>query len=93
MATMLAIEGMAFTSKDGMRRVITPGQTIDDGDPDFKGREHLFEPADERAARNTSSRNRGVAASGAGRAAETATAAPGERRTRTSPPPTAPPSK
>lgn len=64
-----ATEPFAFTSVSGVPRVIRPGDLIADTDPDFKGREHLFEPA--------------VAA--ANRATETASAAPGERRARTKP--------
>jgi hypothetical protein len=82
MATHVAREPFSFTSKDGMPRVFTPGQTIDTGDPDFKGREHLFEPAEDRTARDSDSRASRTTA----RASETATAAPGEIRTRTVPP-------
>ncbi|CNG99014.1 Uncharacterised protein [Mycobacterium tuberculosis] len=61
-----ATEAFAFTSGTGIPRIIRPGDLITDDDPDYKGREHLFEPA--------------VAA--AVRATETASAAPGERRHR-----------
>jgi hypothetical protein len=64
-----ATEAFAFTSKSGVPRIIRPGDLVADNDPDFKGREHLFEPA----------------VNAANRAAETASAAPGERRTRTRP--------
>ncbi|MCV7100077.1 hypothetical protein [Mycobacterium palustre] len=64
-----AKEPFTFTGHSGLPRTFTPhgdNSLIADDDPDFKGREHLFEPA--------------VAA--ANRAAETASAAPGERRAR-----------
>ncbi|OIN79761.1 hypothetical protein [Mycobacterium malmoense] len=64
-----ATEPFAFTGHAGVPRIIRPGDLVSSDDPDFKGREHLFEPA--------------VAA--ANRAAETASAAPGERRIRTKP--------
>jgi hypothetical protein len=80
MATYLATEAFSFTSKDGMPRLFTPGQSIDDTDADFKGREHLFEPAETRTERATHSRSARTL-----RAAETASAAPGEKRVRTTP--------
>lgn len=69
-----AVEAFAFTSKSGVPRVITPGALISSDDPDYKGREHLFEPV----------------ALAANRAMETASAGPGERRVRTRPGPEAP---
>jgi hypothetical protein len=52
------------------QRVISAGEIVSSDDPDFEGREHLFEPITAAAApiRNTGS--------------ETASAAPGERRVR-----------
>lgn len=61
-----AKEAFTFTSRSGVPRIIRPGDLVTDDDPDFRGREHLFEPA----------------VSAANRAAETASAAPGERRSR-----------
>lgn len=62
----LAIEPFTFTSRGGVPRNIRTGDPISSDDPDFKGREHLFEPA----------------LASANRATETASAAPGERRNR-----------
>ncbi len=91
MATYVAREGFAFTSKDGLPRVVGAGELMDDSDPDYKGREHLFQPATERTAETANRRGR---PSQAGRAVETASAAPGEQRTRTHPtPPKQQPSK
>lgn len=50
-------------------RIITAGQVLSSDDPAYKGREHLFEPVASAATRSAA-------------AAETASAAPGERRTR-----------
>jgi hypothetical protein len=64
-----AKEPFTFTGHGGVPRTFTPhgeNSLIADDDPDFKGREHLFEPA----------------VVSASRAAETASAAPGERRSR-----------
>jgi hypothetical protein len=52
-------------------RVIVPGDLLSSDDPDFKGREHLFEPVAAAAARVMDNV-----------ATETATTAPGERRVR-----------
>ena len=65
-----AKEPFTYDGPDGAQLVIHRGRPIPDGHPAIKGREHLFEPADELAVR----------ASGAAVAVETATAAPGERR-------------
>lgn len=67
MAIYRAKEAFALPGITG--RVVTPGSLMSDDDPDFKGREHLFEPVETAAARAAS-------------ATETASAAPGERRTR-----------
>lgn len=80
MATQVAREGFAFTSRDGMPRVFSPGDLCDDQDPDYRGREHLFQPAEEATIMATSRRG-----SSPTRATETATAAPGEQRARTRP--------
>lgn len=69
---LVAKEPFAFTGKDGVPRLFTAGQAIDASDPDLKGREHLFEDPGAKLLR--------AASSGA---AETASASPGERRTRT----------
>jgi hypothetical protein len=61
-----AREAFAFTGKNGVPRVITPGSLISADDPDYKGREHFFEPVEVAATRAT----------------ETASASPGERRAR-----------
>lgn len=68
--TVCAKETFTYDGPDGAQVVIHRGRPIPDGHPAIKGREHLFEPADSVAVRGS-----GVAA-----AVETATAAPGERR-------------
>ena len=72
-----ANQAFAFTSKTGVPRVFSPGTEISSDDPDFKGKEHLFElvGASLNRARRVLSGDRG--------AVETATAEPGEKRTRT----------
>ena len=63
-----AVEAFAFADKGGVPHSVTPGDLRSGDDPNFKGREHLFESVEVAAARK------------AGRAVETATAAPGESR-------------
>ena len=63
-------EGVSFDAPDGAQVNLRRGQLFPDDHPYVKGRENLFEPADDAAARAT----------GAAAATETATAAPGERR-------------
>jgi hypothetical protein len=45
-----AIEAFAFTGHDGVPRVITPGVLMSTDDPDYRGKESLFESV-ETAAR------------------------------------------
>lgn len=61
-----AIEPFSTAQRNGVSRTIRAGDLVSSEDPDFKGREHLFEPA----------------INAANRALETASAAPGERRHR-----------
>jgi hypothetical protein len=64
-----AKEPFSFTGHGGVPRIFTPhgeNSLISSDDPDYKGREHLFE----------------LAMASANRASETASAAPGERRSR-----------
>ena len=63
-------EGISFDAPGGAQVNLRRGQLFPDDHPYVKGREHLFEPADDVAARSA----------GTGAAVETATAAPGERR-------------
>jgi hypothetical protein len=88
MATYAARESIAFTSTDGMPRFFGTGDLCDDSDPDFKGREHLFQPVEEAAA--VAHNRRGMHPN---RAMETATAAPGEVRHMTPPVPESIPTK
>jgi hypothetical protein len=46
-----AIEAFAFTNHTGCPRVITPGVLMSTDDPDYKGKESLFEPVEVAAAR------------------------------------------
>jgi hypothetical protein len=64
-------EGISFDAPDGAQVNLRRGQLFPDDHPYVKGREAFFEPADDAAARSA----------GTGAAVETATAAPGERRT------------
>lgn len=73
MALYSANQAFTFTSKNGVPRVITKGVLMDDSDPDFKGRESLFERVEvtaERPAKQASGRG-GV---------EDASAEPNEKR-------------
>jgi hypothetical protein len=51
MAVFRAIESFAFTGHDGVPRSIRPGTLMSDDDPDYKGKESLFEPVEVAAAR------------------------------------------
>lgn len=64
-------EGCSFDAPNGAQVNLRRGQLFPDDHPYVKGREQLFEPADDAAARSV----------GTGAAVETTTAAPGERRT------------
>ena len=64
-------EGISFDAPGGAQVNLRRGQLFPDDHPFVKGREHLFEPADDVAARSADSPAAAV---------ETATAAPGERR-------------
>lgn len=73
-----AKEPFSFTSRaTKLPRVIPAGEILSSDDPDVKGKEHLFEPVADAVQRATAMR---------GKATETASAAPGERRTTTRPP-------
>lgn len=61
-------EAFTFTDAQGVPRVITAGALVDSDNPDYAKRLQFFEPVEAAAARNT--------------VTETATAAPGEIRTR-----------
>lgn len=64
-------EGCSFDTSAGAQVNLRRGQLFPDDHPYVKGRPSLFEPADDAAARSV----------GTNTAVETATAAPGERRT------------
>jgi hypothetical protein len=51
MALYSANQAFAFTDKKGVPRVITHGQLMSDSDPDFKGKEALFESVEVAAER------------------------------------------
>lgn len=55
-------------------RVYTPGELVSADDPHVKGREHMFETVEDHVATRAASSPTG--------AVETATAAPGQRRSR-----------
>lgn len=56
------------TTVNGVKRIVPAGELVEDSDPVFKGREHLFEAVDTYVSRRVA----GV---------ERATAEPGEKRT------------
>lgn len=70
MGVLRAREGFSYDN-GGVPVVLRAGRLVDEDDPAVKGREHLFEPAEDVVSRTS-----GVAA-----AVETTTAIPGERRT------------
>lgn len=72
MALYSANQAFTFTSKNGVPRVITKGVLMDDSDPDFKGRESLFERVEVAAER--------PAKQASGRGVEEATAEPNTKR-------------
>lgn len=47
-----AREAFAYTDKQGVPRVVSPGFLISSDDPNYKGKEHLFEPVEAAAARS-----------------------------------------
>lgn len=51
MAVYRAREAFAYTDKQGTPRAISPGYLMSDDDPNFKGKEKLFEPVEVAAAR------------------------------------------
>lgn len=56
------------TNVNGAKRVVPAGELVEDTDPVFKGREHLFEPVGDYVSRHGEAR------------VERATAEPGEKR-------------
>ena len=68
--TVRVREGFSFDLPSGEQVNLRRGQLLSDDHPYMKGREQLFEPAEDAAVR----------APGAAVAVETATAVPGERR-------------
>jgi hypothetical protein len=72
MTVFRAIEAFTFTGKNGVPRVFTPGVLMSDDDPDYKGKEQLFEPVEVAAARP------GMQAAGVG--VEDASAQPNTKR-------------
>jgi hypothetical protein len=71
MSTLRVKSAFAVQDRDGAVHVYAAGRLVEEGDPILDGRELLFEPVEVVAARMSG--------------AETATAAPGEQRTRTAP--------
>jgi hypothetical protein len=70
--TVCAKETFTYDAPGGAQVVIHRGRPLPDDHPAIKGREHLFESTDAVAGRSSGA--------GAAAAVETATAAPGERR-------------
>lgn len=75
-----AVEPFSIRGRSGLPRTFLPAEVVSSDDPDFKGREQMFEPVSASVERGAMSR------SGGGRtsvtATETATSSPGERRVR-----------
>lgn len=67
MAVVRAIEAFAFTDRQGIPRVVRPGDLFDSSNPCLTGRQHLFEPVAVAAERRRAT-------------IEDASAAPGEQR-------------
>ena len=74
MAVFRVKEAYSFDDANGVPVTVRAGTLLADDDPRAIGRERFLEPAEDAAART---------APGATGAVETATAAPGERRTTT----------
>lgn len=64
MAVLRVKEAFSFTEKNGVARVLCPGDLVDSNDTAVKGREQFFETPEDVVARSV----------------EQATAAPGEKR-------------
>lgn len=69
---ILRVKDAFAVDQGGFHRVLRPGDILEDTDPVVKGREAFFEPVEAQAVRER-------------RRVETASAAPGEKRTRTVP--------
>lgn len=69
MAVLRVREPFAYDDRNGVQRVMRVGDLVQANDPLVKGREMFFEPAEQAAARTAA-------------AVETATSAPGEKRSR-----------
>lgn len=74
-----AKEAFSFEGVNGVPRVIAPGNLISSDDPDFKGKEHLFEPVETSVA-SEQARRTGVEDASARTAVEDASAEPNARR-------------
>ncbi len=75
-------EAFSFDDAQGVPNVLRVGTLLGENDPRVKGHEQFLEPADAAAERTTVT---SVTAERTSTAAETATAAPGERRHVTAP--------
>ena len=81
MSILRAKETFHYPGKDGYTLTVTGGDLFDSADPCVKGLEHLFESV-EVAASAASARKAGSTAASRAVHTETASAAPGERRSR-----------
>lgn len=81
-----AIEAFAYGDKSGVPRSVAPGDLMSSDDPNFKGREHLFEKVEVAADRQSAEPTKPPKPP----TVETATAEPGERRSISTPTPTPP---
>lgn len=85
-----ATQAFAFTDKNGTPRSVCAGDLFSSDDPDYKGKEHLFETVEVAAARASKAATGKATTS---KATETASAAPGEQRARSAPEKKAAPAK
>ncbi|TDK85479.1 hypothetical protein EUA02_29930 [Mycobacterium paragordonae] len=72
MAIYRALEAFAYNDENGNPMPVTPGSLVDGDSAAYKGRANFFEPVEDSVIR-------------AALATETATSAPGERRSRRAP--------
>lgn len=72
MAVYRAKAGFCYDDKDGVPRIVAPGELMLDTDPGFKGREDLFDPVEAHVATESARRR--------GKPVEDASAEPNSRR-------------
>lgn len=71
MAIVRAVDAFAYTDKQGIPRVVRPGDLFDSTDPCVSGREHLFESVEVSAERRRATVEDATAVPGAKRSVST----------------------